>query len=725
MQETKQTTAEQFEFQFAEPLNGAQYRVRRAGERKSLIGETVTAATGSSAWSFGGQKQLEARVGQQWFRAYSWAYAAIERIARDVAALPFVIRKAGDPEGDPITTGPLFELLAHPNTLKTITRMRKRLLLHTLAAGNAFWLLDSGNPQFKGQAREIWPLQPEAMRPVPDPDKVIIGWNYDPGFSGSTFLPREAVIHHSIEDPQDLIMGMSIFEPMAPAVQSSLAAMKWNLNFFENDATPSSVSIEVPEVLSDANYKRLKEQISESHTGVKHAFEPLLLEGGATINPFQHSHKEMGFENLLRLDREQAMAVTGVPPAVAGDWREMNFAQSEAQLLLYWMSTCTPISRDMCDTLNTFLVPVVQPGVAISQDFSSVSVLQPDKAAELKLDGDRIRSGLATPNQILEERGRDTYPEGDQYYVTGDLVRVEDVGVKQAGPAAFSVGDGKLEEKALEIEKAMQNVEQRTAWQEYHRRLGKWERKIQRAWQDEIKRVIKFVERKLRQPGAAPKMTTGERKLTGGDEPPRVMLPMDSSFYMPNGDDLNADITTRLRLIHLDMVEEFGELAAREISSAAVFDVGSPNVLEIVSRVEDQIGSATFNLLGDLKPMLDGGLTEGESIGSLVNRIREKMEGQGGVARAERIARTESGAAANSAKFEGYRQLGVEQTEWVAVLDQFTRDSHDHLHGTRANVGEPFGNGLMFPLDPGGPPEEIVNCRCTARAVPIEAAEAA
>ena len=55
--------------------------------------------------------------------------------------------------------------------------------------------------------------------------------------------------------------------------------------------------------------------------------------------------------------------------------------------------------------------------------------------------------------------------------------------------------------------------------------------------------------------------------------------------------------------------------------------------------------------------------------------------------------------------------------QWVATLDNRTRDTHQHLDGTIVNVDEVFGNGLMYPGDPSGAPAEVYNCRCSMKPV--------
>jgi SPP1 gp7 family putative phage head morphogenesis protein len=53
------------------------------------------------------------------------------------------------------------------------------------------------------------------------------------------------------------------------------------------------------------------------------------------------------------------------------------------------------------------------------------------------------------------------------------------------------------------------------------------------------------------------------------------------------------------------------------------------------------------------------------------------------------------------------------QKMWISANDDRVRDSHEMLHGDIVPHGKEFDNGLQFPRDPSGPPEEVINCRCT------------
>lgn len=93
--------------------------------------------------------------------------------------------------------------------------------------------------------------------------------------------------------------------------------------------------------------------------------------------------------------------------------------------------------------------------------------------------------------------------------------------------------------------------------------------------------------------------------------------------------------------------------------------------------------------------------------------------------RAETIARTEAMQALHIGQQEAYQQAinqglvqpGEITRVWESSGDGRTRESHDEMHGQEVGWDEDFttpsGIRLAFPGDPAGPPEEIINCRCS------------
>ena len=85
-------------------------------------------------------------------------------------------------------------------------------------------------------------------------------------------------------------------------------------------------------------------------------------------------------------------------------------------------------------------------------------------------------------------------------------------------------------------------------------------------------------------------------------------------------------------------------------------------------------------------------------------------------ARAALIARTETHGAANFGANEAAKETGIQlRREWISADDERTREDHALANGQIVGQDEAFdigGASLMFPGDPSGPAEQIINCRC-------------
>lgn len=109
------------------------------------------------------------------------------------------------------------------------------------------------------------------------------------------------------------------------------------------------------------------------------------------------------------------------------------------------------------------------------------------------------------------------------------------------------------------------------------------------------------------------------------------------------------------------------------------------------------------------------GVLSGDSIPDIAKRLRgvTNMDKSASI----RNARTYTTAAENAGRVDSYEEaedMGIEmEQEWMATVDDRTRPSHVDLDGERVPVGEKFSNGLRYPADPDGDPEEVYNCRCT------------
>ena len=113
------------------------------------------------------------------------------------------------------------------------------------------------------------------------------------------------------------------------------------------------------------------------------------------------------------------------------------------------------------------------------------------------------------------------------------------------------------------------------------------------------------------------------------------------------------------------------------------------------------------------------GILQGESMDKIAKRIMNVQEMN--KTQAIRSARTIVTGAENKGRQDSYARATADgiilAKEWISTNDNRTRHSHAVLDGEIVDQDKKFGNGLMFPGDPNGRPEETWNCRCTVAAV--------
>lgn len=174
------------------------------------------------------------------------------------------------------------------------------------------------------------------------------------------------------------------------------------------------------------------------------------------------------------------------------------------------------------------------------------------------------------------------------------------------------------------------------------------------------------------------------------------------------------------------------ENAVRHLMGLEPKDVVIREVVDDVSKLErglskvQSIRKAEFDAAKDIRwnrqkfnSAITQSILQGESIPDIVKRTESIFTSNMNAAfRAARTACTSAENAGRVSSYERAEGMGIHlKQEWLATLDDRTRDSHALLDGEQVEVGERFSNGLRYPGDPTGDPAEVWNCRCTMRAV--------
>lgn len=159
-----------------------------------------------------------------------------------------------------------------------------------------------------------------------------------------------------------------------------------------------------------------------------------------------------------------------------------------------------------------------------------------------------------------------------------------------------------------------------------------------------------------------------------------------------------------------------------EIEIPLAFTIESVAALEVLD-VKPMLVKTSVASNERVRRIVSDGLNQGLDIKDMQDQIFDEFKSSGdfSINRTTTIARTETTQTANVATLDSYKQSKVvEEKEWLTSRDlkvrpatKFDKGDHRILDGESVKLDATFSNGLMYPGDQSGAPEENVNCRCT------------
>lgn len=648
------------------------------------------------------------------YHSDSSTYSAARVVATNVAAVRMLVFDDPDPQARrPVTEkrGPaadLARLIKRPAPHLSERDMKKLLTIGLMQQGESNLVLrDAGLAPVRGVDEKPRFMTIHQQAEISTRKRGdMVEWLLE-----EKPLPEGSLLVLKNPDPDNPLRGFGGDKPAHLPTQIAHFARSYLSAFFKNGADPGGY-LKTPMSLSGKQIRRMLAGWGQRHQGPNKAKKVAVLDAGLEYVIPQQSNQHMQLLELLGWARTTTLSVYGVPESEVAITSDQTYANGISANAGFWFQTILPIMLEIEEALNDPVYGIGRRFGDLYVGFDLAHVKEVLKRMGDKVDAlvKLIPNGVPV-NKAFEYLGMEieAVEGGDVPLVSAGLVPLE-----QAidPPEPVPPGEGKpTPDAGLEEEPPPEDRVLR-ALMRHRREEGKAQHVARvNAVRDEFEVEAERITRGMM-------LDMRAAKLEAIDSADRAV-----------GGIRYPDAEERLQEIEDEYLRQMNGLFAESVAVAAAtveaelgrtllhYDDQNPLVVEFVQRRTSQVRNITEQVRERLRKAVEEGVTANETPAQVKVRIKEVIQGE--TKRAATIARTEVGEAVNGGRFLTMRLEGVPKHEWSAFVDKATRESHVWLNGEIVEIGSRFSNGLLFPMDPDGPAEEVVNCRCVALAVPV------
>ena len=309
-------------------------------------------------------------------------------------------------------------------------------MTHLLLWGNSYaQIIRDG----KNNVLALYPLMPEYVETDRD-EKGQIYYIYHaytdevPGEKNKDIYFRYDEIFHVPGLGFNGLVGFSPIAMMKNSLGTTLAVEKYGSAFFKNGAQPSGV-LEHPGVLK--NPEKIRENWSDVYGGANNAHKVAVLEEGMQYKAISLPPEDSQFLSTRQFGVNEICRIFRVPPHMVQDLEHATFSNIEHQSIDFVVHTLTPwLVRFEQAIIKDLLLPDEQD--EYFPKFNVDGLLRGDYQSRMQVYATGISNGFLSPNDIHRLENMDLIPAekgGDDYYLNGGYVKLEDAGKAAVKPA--------------------------------------------------------------------------------------------------------------------------------------------------------------------------------------------------------------------------------------------------------------------------------------------------
>lgn len=637
-----------------------------------------------------------------------WAYSAVTAIAERVSATPFrIYARHTNGEVEELVDGhPAPQLFEGVNPFHTRTWLWNMTMIFLGLTGNCYWWKVKDR---LGVVRELWVIHSQYMKIIPSKTEFIQAYEYKQGKEAIRFAPDE-IVHLKYPNPRSMYYGYSPLQAAAEAVDTYEYMKQAQWSAFKQGIFPG-LTLSTDQQLKKETIERIQTNIENRYGGTKQAGKVFVLEQGLNPLKITLTPQEMAFLESSNLSRTDILGIYKVPEAIAGISQNVNKAVAKAMDDIFAKYCVAPKLMLMQDQIDQDLMKEFDPKIFCEFD-SPVAV---DKELELKDHEMGLKNAVFTINEVRARKGLPAVPWGETPWLPLSLMPISS---PREGEEGEKVQVYMPQDAVRKIKDEQWEIRRRRIGEAFVEKVAAQERKLVPDLRKYFKRQGRIIKRNLKRLLEMEAEEVDEAEGRGMKQ-----LTSDQIAGLIDHEEENFLLGKTVNP-HLHQALEAG--IAREIANlglnAESFSIDNPAARAWLGKKNRNYweNKVTKSTISQLTTELQAGMLEGEGIPALSDRVGKVM-GHAERYRSVRIARTEVVGANNAGGYLCREANGIPKKEWITALDDLTREDHADADGQVRSNNAPYdvgGEKLMFPGDPDGSPEQIINCRCTDSGIP-------
>jgi len=582
----------------------------------------------------------------------------VDFLARNIAQLGLhTYRRVSETDRQRVRDHPLAVLIGKPNPFTTRYRLIESLIADMGIYFNAYWLkVSQGNGQ-----PALLRLPPTFVSAVGDLQPQGYELNFSSGLVKKT---TDEIVHFRGYNPSSGTVGLSPLETLRRVLAEEYAAGDYREHFWRNAARMNGVierPADAPE-WSDTARKRFTSEFEQMYAGEMNSGKTAVLEEGMSWKQNTFSAQESEYLAARKLTREECARAYHIPLPMVGILDNANFSNMQEAHKQLYQDCLGPWLAMIEEDVALQLLPWLGDVEGVYCEFNIQEKLQGSFLEQTQSYSTAVGRPWMTAD---EARARANMPS-----LGGDAERlVTPLNVLIGGQA--SPRDSAPPKASLKALKAAAELDPTLA--ETRARHGeKWAQVLAAYFGRQSSALIGRVS-----DGAS----------------------IDAVWEDPERWD--SELGTDLFRLNAATAQVWAKWVSDQLG--AVLDV---------DRMHNYLEAVATNSAGRINATTRDQVAAALKADVPKDAFRHVFEIAAG-SRAEEIGQAGVTGAANFGSHEGAKQGGLRTKTWQTSASKDPREDHAAMSGETVGIGDLFSNGMRWPGDPAGGPENNAYCGCS------------